>query len=424
VTQSKPTLVSSAPIPTAGEVFLGGAFIEVVRAGDSARPSLLLWDGQHQVTGDVVEFRGQQYKLRTTHDSILRTLKLPATIGTFESVRDLLAEICKSIGQFVGLPEKFTALVGRFVLATWIADAIPTAPRLLIEGPDALRACQLLQLLHCLCRRALPLASVSPAGFCSLPSGMRFTLLLRDTNTSAKLSNLLGAAIRRDNPILKGGELRDLFGAQAILCETGFGVEGWSAGSICVPCLPSGQALPILDHAAQARIVKEYQPSLLAFRFANYESASSTRFDCSQFATPLQELAAALAAATPGDADLQRELHALLQDDNSEMESANWVDPNTVIVEAILVHCREAKMESAYVGAIAEMAEQILHGRGERRKLDPGEVGRRIKNLGFPTEPRDARGVKLRFTNAVCVRAQDLALQLKVPVCTMAGVGL
>jgi hypothetical protein len=72
-------------------------------------------------------------------------------------------------------------------------------------------------------------------------------------------------------------------------------------------------------------------------------------------------------------------------------------------------------MESVYVGGIAEMAEKILEGRGEGRKLDPGEVGRRIKTLGFSTEARDARGVKLRLTTTVCVRVHELAHQCNVP---------
>jgi hypothetical protein len=112
---------------------------------------------------------------------------------------------------------------------------------------------------------------------------------------------------------------------------------------------------------------------------------------------------------------LQGELFELLAEENSEAKASVWVNPNTVIIEAILVHCREAKVHSVYVGAIAEMAQQILHGRGENRKIDPGEVGRRIKALGFSTEPRDARGIKLSLNNAACVRANDLARQFEVP---------
>jgi hypothetical protein len=98
-----------------------------------------------------------------------------------------------------------------------------------------------------------------------------------------------------------------------------------------------------------------------------------------------------------------------------------------VIIEAILVHCREAKMQSVYVGAIAEMAQKILEGRGESRRLDPGETGRRIRNLGFSAEPRDARGVKLRLTNEVCVRAHELAHRFDVPAvreCDCKAVGM
>ena len=134
-----------------------------------------------------------------------------------------------------------------------------------------------------------------------------------------------------------------------------------------------------------------------------------------------------LAAATPEDADLQGELHALLEEESAEIEAANWVDPNTVIVEAILAHCREAKMQSVYVGEIAAMAGKILEGRGDLRRLDAGETGRRIKNLGFSAEPRDAKGVKLRLTNEVCVRAHELAHHFDVPAvreCDCRAVGM
>jgi hypothetical protein len=403
------------PISTCGKLFTGGTFVELVRAGGSARPSLLLWDGHQQVVGDVVEFRGQRYKPRTIHETILHELKLPSRVGSFGSVRELLADICKLLDKFIGLPEKLTALIGRFVLATWLVDAMQTAPRILILGRDTVRARQLLQLLHCVCRRALPIAAVSTAGFCSLPSGMRFTLLLSESNISAELSNLLDTALRRDSPILRVGELRDLFGAQAILSEVGFDPKTVAAASIQVPCLPGGQRLPVLDHATQASLVEEYQPKMLAFRLSNHTEACATNYDASKLAIPLQELAIGLATATPGDTGLQHELLTLLQEENSEIESANWVDLNTVIIEAILVHCREAKMESVYVGEIAEMAEKILEGRGEGRKLDPGEVGRRIKTLGFSTEARDARGVKLRLTTTVCVRVHELAHQCNVP---------
>jgi hypothetical protein len=403
------------PIPTFGEVFSGGMFVELVRTGGSVRPSLLLWDSRAPVVGQVIEFQGRRYEPRAIHDTVLRELKLPASVGSNRSVRELLAEICKLIDRFVGLPEKSAPLVGRFILATWLVDAMQTAPRLLIEGPDTARARQLIQLLHCSCRRALPMSALTPAGLCSLPSGLRLTLLLQQEVISPKLAALLKAATVRGNPVLRAGQLRDLFGAQVVLCDAGYGEETWVTPSIRAPCMPTAGRLPVLNIEQQQRISEDLQDRLLAFRFSNYQAACDTSFDSSKLAIPLQALSASLAAATPGDVELHGELHTLLQEENAEMEAANWVDPNTVIIEAILVHCREAKVQCVYVGEIAEMASKILQGRGESRSLDPGETGRRIKSLGFATEPRDARGVKLRVTNAVCVLAHNLAHQLDVP---------
>ena len=410
-----PSSVSEDPIPTFGGVFPDGAFLDLVRNGASMRPRLLLWDGREQIVDDDVEYRGQRYEPHAIHETFLRELKLPAQVGTSGPVREFLPEICKLIDRFVSLPEKSTALVGRFILATWLVDAMQTAPRMLIEGPDTARARQLMQLLHCCCRRAVPMSAVTPSGLCSLPSGMRLTLLLQQDVISPKLSALLNGAAVRGNPILRAGQLRDLFGAQVVLCDAGFGEGIWAMSSIRLPCTPTSGRLPVLDAEQQQRIAEEFQAKLLGFRLSHYPAACATSFNHFEVCLPLRQLAMSLAAATPDDADLQDELHALLEEENAEIEAANWVDPNTVIVEAILAHCREAKMQSVYIGEIAAMAGKILEGRGDLRRLDAGETGRRIKNLGFSAEPRDAKGVKLRLTNEVCVRAHELAHQFDVP---------
>ena len=284
-------------IPTRGEVFPDGSFIELIRPDDSAPLRLLLWSGGEELVGEVLTYRGRQYKPGIVHDTILRALKLPSRAASFGSLRDLLAEVSKLVDQYVRLPEKHTALVGRFVLATWLVDAMQSAPRIRIEGCDTFRARQLLLLLTCICRRSLQMTAVGPAAFCSLPSGFRFTLILDQTDISDKFSSFLDAAIRRDSPILKRGELLDLFGPQVIWRPDD---RAWPPGSISIPCIPCGQKLPALDQATQAEIVENFQPKLLAFRFAYLAEARATNFDASKFALPLKELAVSFAAATPG----------------------------------------------------------------------------------------------------------------------------
>ena len=51
-----------------------------------------------------------------------------------------------------------------------------------------------------------------------------------------------------------------------------------------------------------------------------------------------------------------------------------------------------------YVAEISNIAQAILNGRGDDSTIDPGAFGKRLKSLGFVTEPRDAKGKKLRLT--------------------------
>jgi hypothetical protein len=403
---------SEAPIPTFGKVFADYSFIEPVRPADSIRPALLLWNEGEQAIGPVIEYRGRRYEPCGVNDTVVRQLNLPAKVGTFGSVPDLLSEICRLFDQFVALPQRLTALLGRLILATHVLEAMPAAPRIVVQGCDRIRARQLFQLLHSLCRHALPMAAVTPSGLCSLPSNLQPTLLIDQTHFSTQLLNLLAAATTR-SPVLRRGHLLDLFGAQAIFCGEGLAGEPWP-GSLRIPCISDGKRVPMLDRAISMRITEEFQPRLLAFRFSNYRPACATVFDSSKFEIPLRDLSNGLAAATPGDRDLQEQLHGLLRQENEELVAAAWVNPDVAIVEALLAVCHEAK-EFVYIGEIAEIASKILEGRGEKRVITSGEAGRRMKNCGFATERRDARGIKLRLTSESCARAHELAHRFGAP---------
>ena len=78
--------------------------------------------------------------------------------------------------------------------------------------PGIARGNPLMTLLRCVCWHALPLTGVTPAGFCSLASGMRFTYLISQSSLSDKLRKLLDDASSRDQKIPFRGGLLDLFG--------------------------------------------------------------------------------------------------------------------------------------------------------------------------------------------------------------------
>jgi hypothetical protein len=179
--------------------------------------------------------------------------------------------------------------------------------------------------------------------------------------------------------------------------------------------IPTNQPLPIFDETTQHRVSAELQPKLLRYRFANYGRASTLRVDVSRLTHSLQELALSLAATTPDDADLQEQIFALLDAEDREIRSSAWVDYSTVVIESLLFAGREWKGVEKYVGDLAEVTEEIWKGRGVNAQVDPGAYGKRLRLLGFEPEPRDAKGSKLRLTDAVCNLAQKLARDFNVP---------
>ena len=405
------------PIATTGTVFADGSMIDLIGSVQDGNPRLMLWNGLREIVGSLVEHDGRLYESAPINSSVLQELSLPTRCQPHGSTREFLTETCKLVSNFIGLEEKPAALVSRIVLCSSIVDSVSVAPALMIAGPDTARANRLVALLRCLCRHALPLTGVTPAGLCSLPSGARFTYLITQTSMSDKLWLLLGHASNRDGRIPSRGRLLDLFGVQIIHSDSVFAGESWPHRSIQISMVPTGRELPNFDLDTQRRIMGEFQPRLLSFRRANLGAARKLQFDASKFSFALQDLTLSLAAATPDDAEMQSELFGLLQEHDAEICSGTWIELNCVVLEAILVAGRESPGGVIYVADLAEIAQEILRRRGEREvEIDPGAFGKKLKLLGFATEPRDAKGRKLRLTEAVVNCARLLAREFGGPV--------
>lgn len=405
-------------IETAGEVFAGGPMIEMLGRAPGGDPRLLLWSGKGKVVeSPCVEYRGQRYRTASIERSIARQLVLPGRLGTCGSTRELLDGICKLTKQFVALPDQLVSAVGRLVLDTWIIEAFPVAPALIVNGPDAVRGEQLMSLLHCFCRHGLRMTGVTPAGFCSLPSGFGFTILLSQSTISGGLQRLLHDAGCRDQRIPRRGVLLDLYGVQVVHSESTLEDEARIRRSIEVPMPFVGVPVPILTQEMQSQIRNAFQPKFLAYRCGNLAKACDLQFDASKLWNSLRPLAGALAAATPTDADLRAEVFDLLRDEDREVRSKRWTDPGTAVIEAILFHCAEAAGADVdvYVGDLAHTAQEILGRRGKEVEVDPGAIGKNLKMLGFKTEPRDSKGVRLHLSEQVRQQAQRLAHEFEIP---------
>jgi hypothetical protein len=403
------------PIATAGEVFADGAMIDLVGGMHAAHPQVMLWDGSTEIIGPVVEYDGQLYAPPLIESSILRELTLPTRCCPHRTTREFLTDICKLVTNLVGLDEEAASIVARIVLCSGVVDAVSVAPALVIAGPDITRANRLVTLLRCLCRHSVPLTSVTPASFCSLASGVRYTFLISQARVSDKLQKLLDDASKRDQKIPFRGGLLDLFGVQVIHSDSVLSGDSWPLRSIQISVLPTEAALPPFDQEAQRLIATEFQAKLLSFRRANLRAAQGLNFNASKLSFALRDLAHSLAAATPDDAELQADVFELLREEDAESRSAQWIDLTVITVEAVLVAYRESPGETVYVSELSNIAQALSNGRGGVSTIDPGAFGKRLKLLGFATEPRDAKGKKLRLTEAVQSRALQLARDLDLP---------
>lgn len=392
---------------TAGAVFADGSMIEMIRDVHDGNPALMLWDGAKETIGARVEHRGQVYEPAPIKASVLQELILPTHYRPHGSTREFLVETRKLIANYAGLQEKSASLVGRFVLCSALVDAVSVAPSLTIAGSDTERGNQLVALLHCLCRHPLLLTGVTPAGFCSLTGGAQFTCLISQATVSDKLRQLLDDASCRDRKIPFRGNLLDLFGAQVIHCDSVRSSDSWPVRSIQVAMIPTGEGLPVFDLDAQHRIANEFQAKLPSFRRANFGVARKMRFDASKFTFALRDLARSIAAATPDDTELQAEVFDLLREEDAEIRSDKWIDLSVIAAEAVLVAHQGSPGGTVYASELAEIAEEISRRRGQETLIEPAVFGKRLRLLGFATQ-RDAKGKKLRLTDAVCERAEQL----------------
>lgn len=300
------------------------------------------------------------------------------------------------------------------MLCSHVLEAVSFAPTIMIVGPDGERGKLLMTLLRCLCRHSLPLTGVTPAGFCSLPSSARFTYLISQVNVSDRLRKLLDDASSRDQRIPFRGRLLDLFGVQVVHSESVWPGDSRPLRSVQISMIPTGHELPGFDFDAQRRITDELQGKLLSFRRENLSCARRLQFDATKFTFALRDLARSLAAATPDDLALQVPVFELLREEDAEIRSDKWIDLSAIAVESVLVAGHGSPGGFAYVADLTEIALEMLRRRGQELTMDAGVFGKRLKLLGFATE-RDAQGRKLRLTEAVCNRAQQLVREFGGP---------
>ena len=402
------------PIETLGEVFEDGSFIEVVHdPADRDALHLLAFDGEIAYVGSRVKHHDRTYVASSIDPVIARELRLPAEVPPPESGRELAENLRPIFRRYSGLSDEAAELMARYILATWVMDALPEAPSLLIIGPDTREIRQLLSLIKNLSRHALLLTCVRANDLSTLPTDLGLTLVIEQPVLKHPLADLLDASRKRAFKVARRGTLWSPHFAKTIHCVHQLQAGGIKAVKLVVA--PSAQPLPLLDDRELDRIGRDFQPRLLSFRFANFEIIRSRIIENSVAASASQPTVRAFAEPSGGCADLHAQIVHFVDDDAADVREERLTDLNVVLLESLLVACHIPNQTSTYMGEIAEIMMTMLSARGEERKIQPNQVGKMIRALGLKPEPRDSDGVKLILSKKIRRRIHELAREFAVP---------
>ena len=381
---------------TTGMALRGGAMLEQLSGG-----RLLLWaSGQAQISTSVTH-AGRTYRpllLVAGYEALLS-----AGAALYGSLGELIQKVQSTFHTHTGLDPQNSLLVASFVLATWVAEFLPSLPCLNLWGPAGSETA-LRQLLVLLCRRPLALVEPSLRQLTQLPYTLGPTIILRQPSISA-LRRLL--TLSADPHVVYGGRFLQLRSPVVV----------FTAHPVSLPFL--GVALPrdrtpyrrlSPDQAGAARLLR---PQLLQYRLASHPQVAHSGFDRPEMAHPTRVIARVLGACVEGDEAAQNQIVAALADRNETAKVMQSQSLEATVLEALLVPIHE-KRSKVRVLDVATIATGILRGRQEIASLTSHEVGALISDPLGLTKTRQKRGYELRLDSTTCAAIHRQAHEMAV----------
>ena len=396
-------------IPTASEVLPDGTILDLVREQGNGAVGFLTQDGDLYRIVSRFEYEGKTYIPASADPSILSALRLPTRAASYTSTQELFSEIRKLLALYNDLPEQYLSQITYFIFGTWLVDRVPMAPFLSIVAPPTAPRGVILQLLSLLCRRSLLLTADNPAGLWTLPMHLRPTLLLDAAELGVSFQKFLRASNCQGIYFPRNGQALDLYCAKAVCSPEPLRNSSLAASALQISLAPTRRELPALSEEVSHRIAEEFQAKLLMYRTRNYTHVRTPDFDVPGLTSPTQCLALSLGACIVDDDKLQAELIPLLRQQDREFQVERSAGLESVILEALLCCSHENGRSTVRVAEVAEIANTVLARRDEILRVSPETVGRRLKSIGFRTEPIGSGGNGLRLLSQVRATIHRLA---------------
>ncbi|MGB7435857.1 MAG: hypothetical protein WBR26_00775 [Candidatus Acidiferrum sp.] len=312
----------------------------------------------------------------------------------YKSTRTLFNSLCALIEKFGGLPHTEASLLAQAVLASWFADLAPVRLNMALIGSPGPERRQLLRLLQCLLRRALPISEVSVAAISSLPMEIAPTLLLEHCELNPQFQRFLLTTSGDAQIVAKGRVLP--VSCNKVLCSEESNTElapGWPELEIELP--QSWGPTARLDSTEAQRIADEFQPQLQFYRLFHYAAVRDAVISVPNIPSRARETAGALLACVVGDPELRAHLHHLL--DEHFAPRGIWSTPKVELL-AVLLAVSHGKQSTVSVGEMTKKLNDELERQGETLVLQPRAVGHLLRTLGFETQRLGSRSRELTLS--------------------------
>ena len=438
------TTVVRGGFPSDEEICQNNDFVEVIRdPNEPSRLAFLRWNNGASAIFHEIDRDGKRYVLPSKAADLLAKIVLPDRINPSGSIRELASDLESVISRFVEIdPDDVQTSVG-VVLSSWFPDCFETVPYLWLVGPFGSAKTTLLKVLRCLCRRSVLVVDIRAAALYRLAHETDITLLIDEveldgSRSSLEMTRLLRSGNTRGADTIRNGQRFSTFCVKVLASREPPTDGALFSRSLFVSMRPTTKSLPVLDERAQRRIIEEFQPRMLAFRFENLSQLKQYEYpqqDLQDLTPRMKQLATVLLAPLHDDPQRQANLITILRDGDDANRVTQSLEPEWLIVEALFRMCEEyhpdgGELCEMLVGGVADEVNYMLKLRGEGPPLTAHKVGRVLKAQGIKTTRIGNRGrgmvVNLAFRRMVHKLVRDFGFDRRVllnPAAIKSGYG-
>jgi hypothetical protein len=227
-----------------------------------------------------------------------------------------------------------------------------------------------------------------------------------EPNLDKRTAALLSSLTDRRFLVVEGGSLTHYSRSMAI-CAGENPTAHKIRHSIHIHITPTNAAPPVRPERLQETIDR-LPIHLDQYRQSNLDYVRHWTWIPPDLPSETMAIATAFGRGIVNTPYLRRKLPALLKAQGREQLSQRSGTTEALVVEATLVLSRQER-ERVFTSEIAAEANRLLELRGERQKLSPETVGRRLRNLGLRPHHLTNAGNGLTFDKATVTEIQRLA---------------